>query len=110
MNGLDSSPHAIGGIDDHVHMLIGLKPTHRLSDVMRELKSESSKWLKEQLGSSVFAWQDGYGAFSVSAPNLENIRNYVQKQEEHHRKQTFQEEYLAFLNRGLVDYDVKYLW
>ncbi|GHC43418.1 IS200/IS605 family transposase [Roseibacillus persicicus] len=110
VKGLEGHAHANGGIANHVHLLVGLKPTHCLSDLMRELKSDSTKWIKGQLNRSSFAWQTGYGAFSVSAPDLEKARNYVLNQEEHHRKQSFQEEYLIFLKRGLVEYDKRYLW
>ena len=110
IKGLEGHPHAVGGVADHVHLLVGLKPTHCLSDVMRELKAQSSLWTKEQLNRSAFAWQDGYGAFTVSAPDLEKVRKYVLGQEEHHRQTTFQEEYLDFLQRGLVEYDERFLW
>ena len=107
---MDGHPHAVGGVADHVHVLTGLKPSHRLSDVMRELKADSSRWIKDELKRTAFAWQDGYGAFTVNAPGLEAARHYVLHQEEHHRKQTFQEEYLEFLKRGLVEYDERFLW
>lgn len=110
IKGLDGLPHAIGGVSDHVHLSIGLKPTHALSDIVREVKSQSSRWIKDQLGRPAFAWQDGYGAFTFSASDLEKVRDYVLKQEEHHRIVSFQEEYLRFLKRGLVEYDEKYLW
>jgi len=107
---MDGHPHGVGGVADHVHVLAGLKPSHRLSDVMRDLKADSSRWIKEELKRTAFAWQDGYGAFTVNAPGLEAARHYVLHQEEHHRKQTFQEEYLEFLKRGLVEYDERFLW
>lgn len=77
---------------------------------MREVKAQSSLWIKEQLNRSAFAWQSGYGAFTVSAPDLEKVRSYVLKQEEHHSQTTFQEEYVDFLQRGLVAYDERFLW
>ena len=110
MRGLDGIAHAAGGIGDHVHVFMGLKATHRLSDVMRELKAESSKWIKSEFEFKGFAWQEGYGAFTVSPPDSEKVRKYVLGQEEHHRKISFQEEYVAMLKRGLVEYDEKYLW
>ena len=110
LRGLDAVAHAVGGVADHVHLLVGLKPVHRLSDVMRELKSESSGWIHRELRLTGFAWQEGYGAFSVGAPELEVARAYVLNQEAHHRKKTFQEEYLMMLQRGLVGYDDRYLW
>ncbi|MCA1964852.1 MAG: transposase [Prosthecobacter sp.] len=89
---------------------MGLKPTHRLSDVMRELKSESSRWLHEEMKLGGFAWQEGYGAFSFGAQDLEKVRSYVLNQPQHHRVKTFQEEYVEMLKRGLVEYDDRYLW
>jgi REP element-mobilizing transposase RayT len=108
--GLEGIPLAVGGVADHVHILTGLKATHRLCDFMREVKSESSKWLHQTYLLAGFAWQDGYGAFSVSPPDLEKVRNYVLGQEEHHRTKTFQEEYLAMLVRAKVGFDPQYLW
>jgi REP element-mobilizing transposase RayT len=110
IRGLDAHPHAVGGVADHVHLAVGLKPTHRLSDVMRELKSESSRWLHEEMKLAGFAWQEGYGAFSFGAQDLEKVRSYVLNQPQHHRVKTFQEEYVEMLKRGLVEYDDKYLW
>jgi putative transposase len=103
-------PHAVGGVADHVHVLAGLKPTHCLSDVMREMKSESSRWVHEEMRLAGFAWQEGYGAFTVGAPDLEKARSYVLNQAEHHRTKSFQEEYVEMLKRGLVEYTEKYLW
>jgi REP element-mobilizing transposase RayT len=102
--------HAVGGVADHVHILTGLKATHCLADVMQRLKSVSSKWVHEEMRMATFAWQEGYGAFTVSASSLEKVHTYVSKQEEHHRVKTFQEEYLEMLERGLVQYDDRYLW
>ena len=107
---LDGVPHAVGGMPDHVHLLVGLRPTHRLSDVMREIKSESSGWVHRELALAHFSWQQGYGAFTVGAPDLETARTYVLNQEMHHRKRTFQEEYVAMLQLGLVEFDDRYLW
>jgi len=82
---LDGVPEAVGGVADHVHLLVGLRATHTLADVLREIKSVSSAWVHEEVGVRSFAWQEGYGAFTVSASQLENIRGYIQQQEEHHR-------------------------
>ena len=110
IRGMNGLPHAVGGTGDHVHVFAGLRATHCLADVMRELKSESSAWIKKELGLHGFAWQEGYGAFTVSASSLEPVRDYVLNQEAHHRKTTFQQEYVAMLRRGLVEYDERYLW
>ncbi|MBK1831560.1 IS200/IS605 family transposase [Verrucomicrobiaceae bacterium R5-34] len=110
VSGLDGVPVAVGGVADHVHLLVGLKTTHSLSDFMRELKACSSKWVTGELKRKAFAWQEGYGAFTVSSPDLEKVRLYMLHQEEHHRKVTFKEEYLAMLKRGKVEYDERFLW
>ena len=105
LRALEAHAHISGGVADHVHLLFGLKATHCLADVMRELKSVSSSWVKEQLRRPTFAWQEGYGAFMVCAPDLSRVRDYVRHQEKHHRKQSFQNEYVSMLKRGLVEYD-----
>ncbi|HEV2839802.1 MAG TPA: IS200/IS605 family transposase [Chthoniobacterales bacterium] len=106
---VDGVPEAIGGVADHVHLLVGLRATHTLADVLRETKSVSSTWVHEEIGVSSFAWQEGYGAFTVSASQLENVRAYIQEQEGHHRTRTFREEYLALLQRSGVEFDERYL-
>lgn len=103
-------PVAIDGIADHVHALVGLKATHRLSDVMRVIKSESSEWVHREATEAGFAWQEGYGAFTVSPQNLDSVRHYILNQEEHHRKSTFQEEYLDLLKRSGTHFDERYVW
>ena len=103
-------PEAVGGVADHVHLLLGLPATARLADVVRDIKAVSSKWVHEETGDRAFAWQEGYGAFSVSPSHRETVRGYIARQEEHHRKRTFQEEYLELLNRCGVDYNERYLW
>lgn len=107
MNGV---PHAVGGTGDHIHIAAGLRATHCLADVMREIKSESSRWIHEELKLAGFQWQEGYGAFTFAAPDTEAVKAYVLNQEEHHRGKTFQEEYVAMLKRGLVPYEERYLW
>ncbi|HEX8890344.1 MAG TPA: IS200/IS605 family transposase [Pyrinomonadaceae bacterium] len=100
----------VGGTADHVHLLIGLRATHRLADVLRETKGSSSEWVHREIHLTRFAWQEGYGAFTVSASQIEVVRNYISRQEEHHRRRTFQDEYLEFLKQSGVDFDEKYLW
>ena len=107
---LDAIPEAVGGIADHVHLLIGFSATQRLSDIMRDVKRSSSAWVHDTIGDRQFEWQDGYGAFSVSASLLEKVKQYIANQEEHHRKKTFQEEYLELLKSSGVEYDERYLW
>jgi putative transposase len=107
---VEGVPEAIGGVADHVHMLIGLRAKHCLADVVRDIKAVSSRWVHEVMSDEAFAWQEGYGAFTVGAPQRESVRDYIARQEEHHRLQTFQEEYLEFLKRSGVEYDERYLW
>jgi REP element-mobilizing transposase RayT len=107
MNGV---AHAVGGMEDHVHVFAGLRATHCLADVMRELKADSSAWMHKTLGLHGFAWQEGYGAFTVSASLIQPVRRYVMHQEEHHRSMPFQDEYVRMLKRGIVEYDDRYLW
>ncbi|HWN97604.1 MAG TPA: transposase [Methylomirabilota bacterium] len=107
---LDVVPRAVGGVADHVHLLIDLRATHRLADVMRDIKRTSSAWVHETVNDKEFAWQDGYGAFTVSASMLETVKQYIARQEEHHRKKTFQEEYVEMLRKSGVEYDERYLW
>jgi putative transposase len=84
VRGCGGQPLIVGGVSDHVHILAGLRPTHRLSDVMREIKHESSIWVKRELHETL-AWQKGYGAFTVSPLACERVRKYIADQEDHHR-------------------------
>ena len=102
--------HAVGGTADHIHIFAGLPPGESPAGVMRSIKSESSVWIKRELGIREFAWQEGYGAFTVSASLIKRVTNYVLNQEEHHRVKSFQEEYLEMLKNGLVEFDDRYLW
>jgi putative transposase len=99
----------IGGVSDHVHLLVGLRATHRLADVLRDLKSVSSGWVHDEIGLRSFAWQEGYGAFTVSASQRAAVRRYIERQEEHHRTRTFREEYLELLRRSGVGFDERYI-
>ena len=107
---LGGVPQAVGGTADHVHMLVGLRATHCLADVLREIKRPSSQWVHETLGVAEFAWQEGYGAFTVSESNVEQVRCYIANQREHHRHKTFQEEFVEFLKVYGVPYDERYIW
>ena len=111
LNEWESPALVIGGVSDHVHALFALSKNHALAKVIEELKKGSSKWLKTQ-GSEFrdFHWQAGYGAFSVSQSNVDEVRRYIEQQEEHHRVRSFQEEFLAFLKRHGMEYDERYLW
>lgn len=102
---------AINGMPDHVHVLIGMRPTQSLSELMQDIKGDSSKWINQKgYVKGRFSWQEGYGAFSYSKSHVNNVFNYIKNQEEHHRKQSFQEEYLEFLEKFEVDYDARYVF
>ena len=102
---------AIGGHYDHVHMLVSLSPAMSCSDLMAEVKRSSSKWINDKrLVLGRFSWQEGFGAFSYSQSQIQNVIQYIQNQEEHHRVKTFREEYILFLKQFHVDYDEKYIF
>ena len=103
-------PEAIGGVADHVHLLIGLRATHTLADVVRDAKAVSSRWAHEEIRIASFAWLEGYGAFTVSPSQRRMVSEYIATQEKHHQTRTFQEEYLELLKRSGVEYDERYLW
>jgi putative transposase len=103
--------YRVGGTRDHVHLAVRLSRTIPVSGLVEDLKTSSSKWIKTQRPElRKFAWQHGYGAFSVSPTELEALEAYIDNQQEHHRIKTFQEEYLAFLKEYGVQYGEKYLW
>jgi len=106
---LEGVPNEINGTNDHIHLLVSLKPTHQLSDVLRQIKGGSSGWVHAEIGQKEFAWQDGYGAFTVSPTQMAGVRKYIQKQEAHHDSKTFKEEYIELLKMSGVKYDGKYL-
>ena len=109
VRGMEGTPQGVGGIADHVHLLVGLKPTHCLSDFMRELKKSSSIWVAETTQEPKFRWQEGYAAFSVSASMRPTIQKYIAGQEEHHRVKSFREELIGFLKKSGVPYDERFL-
>ena len=106
---LGSIPLAIGGTLDHVHVLASLPKNISLSDFVKALKCNSSKWIRQMNGYyHTFEWQEGYGAFSVSPSLIDKTTNYIQRQEEHHRKRSFREEYKLFLEAYGIHYDEKF--
>jgi len=109
VRGLGAVSQGIGGVDDHVYLLVGFKSTHRLSDFMRELKKSSSTWVHEQIGITQFNWQEGYGAFSVSPTARESVKRYIANQEQHHRNQSSLDEYVALLNAAGIEFDAQYV-
>ena len=101
----------IGGIDDHIHALIMAPPTLAPYQIAQYLKVDSSKWIHETFPElHAFAWQEGYGAFTVSKSGLDAVVHYIQNQRAHHQRQDFQTEYLEFLRRHEVEYDEQYVW
>jgi REP element-mobilizing transposase RayT len=101
----------VGGVEDHIHALVTAPPTIAPCQIAQYLKADSSKWIHEEFSTLCnFSWQDGYGAFTVSKSNIPKVISYIQNQREHHRKKTFQEEYLDFLRENGVEYNERYLW
>jgi hypothetical protein len=106
---LKAVPEMINGPGDHVHILAGLRATHMLAEVLRQVKRGSSMWI-HQHGVTRFEWQEGYAAFTVSPSNVEVVKRYIANQQEHHRKRTFEEEYVELLKLSGVEFDDRYLW
>lgn len=101
---------AMDGAADHVHLLAVFSPKHAVSDLLRDIKADSSGWLHRTFPSlGDFAWQEGYGAFSVSKSAMGDVIAYIQRQEEHHREMTFEEEFLLLLKKHEIDYDPRYV-
>jgi REP element-mobilizing transposase RayT len=110
-NNLDCHVIKVGGYIDHIHILCMLSKKIALMKLMEELKSHSSKWIKTKgVEYANFYWQDGYGAFSVKAADINRVIAYIDNQHEHHGKKTFQEEYRVFLKENGVEYNEKYVW
>ncbi len=109
IRGLGAVPLRVGGVEDHVHSLVGCKTTHRPSDFVREIKKAATAWVHGEIGIPAFAWQDGYAIISVSLDACDGVANYIANQAEHHRKRTFREELEMILKRAGIQYDPKYL-
>ena len=111
VNGKEQKPLAINGMPDHIHVLVGLRPAMRISDLIRDIKNNSSNfindkgWLKQK-----FSWQEGYGVFSYSESNYGKVIDYIKDQKKHHEKRTFREEYLLLLKRFNIPFEEKYLF
>ncbi len=100
-----------GGMPDHVHLLVKLPADLAIATLLRTIKSKSSKWIHERPDfDRRFAWQTGYGAFTVSQSQVDRVRKYIQTQERHHRRATFQEELVSLLKKNQIEYDERYLW
>jgi putative transposase len=107
----NQKPMIINGMPDHVHIFIGLSPDISISDLVRDIKSNSTSYINEEkLIAGKFSWQKGYAAFTYSKSQVEKVVNYIQRQEEHHRIKSFREEYLEFLKKYEIEYDEKYLF
>lgn len=101
----------VNGMPDHVHLLIGMRPSQSVSELMKQVKGDSSKWINDRgFVNGKFQWQEGYGAFSYAKSDLPNVINYIQQQEEHHRTTTFMQEYKELLDAFEVVYDDKYIF
>ena len=102
---------AIGGMPDHIHILFGFRPQESLSSLMQEVKRDSALWINSNhLVKGKFSWQKGYGAFSYSKSQIPRVCHYIATQEMHHRKKTFREEYVEFLEKFGVEYDSRYIF
>lgn len=102
---------SINGMSDHVHILFGMRPSQSLSDLMKDIKGNSSKWINEKsFVKGKFSWQEGYAAFSYSKSQLPNVIKYIEEQEKHHTKRTFMEEYLELLKLFEIEYDERFVF
>ena len=107
----DCEAYRVGGVADHVHLAVQLSRTLSVADLVKEIKAASSKWIKTQgVAFSNFSWQKGYGVFSLGISQKDALLHYIDNQEQHHRMQTFQEEYRLFLKNYGIDYDERYVW
>jgi REP element-mobilizing transposase RayT len=102
---------AINGMPDHLHVFIGMKPTQSLSELMQDIKGDSSKWINSKgFIRGRFSWQEGFGAFSYSASQIDDVVKYINNQEDHHKKNSFADEYKTILKKFNIDFDDKYLF
>ena len=109
--GIGCSPLAIGGMPDHVHLLIGMGRVISIADIVKTTKASSSRWIHDAMPElASFSWQSGYGVFAVSHDRIPAVRGYIERQEDHHRKKTFQEEYREFLSAHGIAWDERYVW
>jgi putative transposase len=111
LKNMDCPVLLINSVEDHVHILLDLSRTISVSSTVEHVKKTSSKWIKTQSNALAgFAWQAGYGAFAVSESNVPSVQKYIENQQEHHRKISFQEKYRAFLTKHAITFDERYLW
>lgn len=111
VKGKNQKPIIVNGVSNHVHLFVGLRPSISVSDLVRDIKNNSSNFINEQkFVRARFSWQEGFGSFSYSHSQIEQVYQYILNQEEHHKKKSFREEYLDFLKKFEVEYDEKYLF
>ncbi len=111
IKGKEQKPIIVNGMPDHIHAFIGLRPSMAISDLVRDIKNNSTNFINDKrLVKGKFSWQEGYGAFSYAHSQIESVYNYILQQKEHHKKKTFNEEYVEFLKKFNVGYDPKYLF
>jgi len=111
LKNLNCPPIKINGMQDHIHILCLLSRTITISDLLKEIKRDSSKWIKtKDKRFRTFYWQNGYGAFSVSQSNVKEVKLYIEKQKEHHKIYSFQEEFIKLLEKYEIEYDERYIW
>jgi putative transposase len=111
VRGLGGILLCINGVDDHVHLLLKLRPDKSISDVLRELKSNSSGWMHDIFPDAAdFSWQNGYGAFTVSESQIDAVARYIARQKEHHQKESFEGEFVSMLEKNGIEFEMKYLW
>jgi putative transposase len=110
IRGLGGVAEEVGGTTDHVHILASLNATHCVANLLRDVKHQSSLWVHKEMRRSAFAWQEGYGAFTVSASQVRRVGSYIRNQEAHHRRASFQHEYKRLLERHGVAFDERFLW
>jgi len=109
VRGLNGTALAVNGMPDHVHMLLRVRPSQSAAEIARVTKTNSSRWVREKWAPH-FAWQTGYGVFSVSESSVPAVTTYIARQKENHRKISFQEEFVAFLKKNRIEYDERYIW
>lgn len=111
IKGKEQKPIIVNGMPDHIHAFVGLRPAMAISDLVRDIKNNSSNFINEKkLVTGKFSWQEGYGAFSYSHSHIQNVYDYILNQEEHHRTKTFREEYIDFLKKFEIEYNENYLF
>jgi putative transposase len=111
IKGKEQKPIIVNGVSDHLHIFIGLIPSISISDLVRDIKSNSTNFINEhKFLKAKFSWQNGYGAFSYGHSQIDTVYQYIQRQEEHHHKKTFKEEYIEFLQKFQIEYNEKYLF